>query len=184
MFNRANLLIVLLALASAGTGLLLSLWLRPPTALPTAAGGLRPLAVGDLAEDARLPDAEGKPRRLGEWSGRLVLLNFWASWCAPCREEMPLLAQARARHLGQGLEVIGIAAENGDDARAFLAAHPVDYPILIDAPGDGPDLSLRLGNVQSVLPYTVLIGRDGRILARKIGNFSERSLEQWLAPHL
>lgn len=183
MLNRSNLLIIALAVASAGTGLMLSLWLRPQTAFPP--GHVEPmyLAVGDLREDIMLPDREGRSRRLSEWDGKLVLLNFWASWCGPCREEMPLLDRARARHADKGLEVIGIAAEDAGPALAWLAMHPVAYPILIDEPGTGSDVSLRFGNQRSVLPYNVLIGRDGRILATKIGGFDEAGLETWLAAH-
>lgn len=184
MLNRTNLLIIGLALASAGAGLLLSLWWRPQPAFMPAHIDPPVLSVGDLRDDVVLPDREGRMRRLAEWDGTLVLLNFWASWCGPCREEMPLLDRARARHAGRGLEVIGIAAEDAAPALAWLAMHPVAYPILIDEPGAGADVSLRFGNTRSVLPYNVLIGRDGRIRAMKIGNFSEEALERWLEPHL
>ncbi len=188
MLDRTQVLIVVLAVASAGAGLALSVAMRPtPVAVsPHAAAPPTPtLGVGDLRDDITLPDRDGAPRRLSEWDGRLVLLNFWASWCGPCREEMPLLDRVRATHAGKGLEVIGIAAEDAEPALAFLAQHPVDYPILVDAPNRGTtDVSLRFGNVRSVLPYNVLIGRDGRIVATKIGNFDEAGLERWLAPHL
>lgn len=186
MFNRTNLLIVLLAAASAGLGLLLSFAMKPtPHAIPTASKPpVQTLAIGDQREDVRLPDRDGQPRALSEWDGKIVLLNFWASWCGPCREEMPLLDRARTRHASRNFEVIGIAAEEAAPALAFLNDFPVAYPILINAPSDGIDVSLRFGNTRNVLPYNVLIGRDGRILSTKIGNFSEEQLENWIAPHL
>lgn len=185
MFDRGNLLVLVLAVASALGGLALSLWLRPQAATPTAAmHATSTLAVGELREDIELDDRDGKPRRLSEWDGRLVVLNFWASWCGPCREEMPILDRLHASHAGRGLSVIGVAEEDAAPARAFLAAHPVAYPILIAPPGAGVDVSLRFGNTRSVLPYTVLIGRDGRILATRVGNFDESGLERWIAPHL
>ncbi|HNR91263.1 MAG TPA: TlpA disulfide reductase family protein [Dokdonella sp.] len=187
MPDRNTLLIVALAIVGALGGLGLSLWLRPPSApLPVATTTMqaRTLAIGDLREDVALPDREGRTRHLSEWDGRLVLLNFWASWCGPCREEMPLLDQMQARHADKGLTVIGIAAEEAEPALAFLQSHPVDYQILIDAPAGTADVSLRFGNTRSVLPYNVLIGRDGRILASRVGNFDEAGLERWLAPHL
>jgi len=183
MFNRTNLLIFALAVASAGAGLLLSLWWRPQPAFLPAHIEPMFLEVGDLRDDVALPDREGRTRRLSEWDGALVLLNFWASWCGPCREEMPLLDRARARHADKGFEVIGIAAEDAGPALAWLAMHPVAYPILIDEPGAGSDVSLRFGNTRSVLPYNVLIGRDGRIRAVKIGGFDEAGLEAWLLAH-
>lgn len=184
--DRGTLLIVALAIAGALGGLGLSLWLRPAAPAPgvTVTAPAATLAIGDLREDVVLPDREGRQRRLSEWDGRLVLLNFWASWCGPCREEMPLLDRAQTRHADKGLAVIGVAAEDAEPALAFLDRHPVDYAILIDAPGASPDVSLRFGNTRSVLPFNVLIGRDGRILASRVGNFDEAGLERWLAPHL
>ncbi len=184
MLSRDTLLIIALAIASALGGLAFSQWLRPPPAPVSSGPRAATLAIGDLREDLALPDRDGATRRLSEWDGKLVLLNFWASWCGPCREEMPLLDRARAQHAARGFEVIGIAAEEATAALAFLAENDVAYPILINAPDDAIDVSLRFGNTRSVLPYNVLIGRDGRILASKVGNFSEAGLESWLAPHL
>lgn len=187
MADRSTLAIVALAIAGALGGLGLSLWLRPPAppaASTSPSSGVRTLGIGDLREDVALPDREGRVRRLSEWDGKLVLLNFWASWCGPCREEMPLLDRMQARHAPQGLAVVGIASEEAEPALAFLRAHPVAYPILIDEPGQTADVSLRFGNTRSVLPYNVLVGRDGRILASRVGNFDEAGLEHWLAAHL
>lgn len=184
MFNRTNLLIILLAMASAGLGLGLSALLRPAAEPVVPSSHSAALAIGDAAGAIRLPDREGQPRSLSEWNGKLVVLNFWASWCGPCREEMPMLERARARYAARGVEVIGVAAEEAPAALAFLEQRPVSYPILINSPEDPPDVSLTLGNTQSVLPYTALIGRDGRILATRMGNFSEKAFDDWIAPYL
>ncbi len=184
MFNRTNLLIIVLAIVSAGVGLGLSSLMRP-TPMPVAvAADVDVLDIGDRVDDFRLPDRDGKSRRLSEWSGTLVVLNFWASWCGPCREEMPMLDAMHARYASRGVEVIGVASENAADALGFLSQNPVAYPILINAPDDPFDVSLHLGNTRSVLPYTALIGRDGRLLATRMGNFSEQSLQDWIKPHL
>jgi thiol-disulfide isomerase/thioredoxin len=188
MFNRTNLLIILLAMASAGVGLGLSFLLgarsAPVAVAPLHAGQDNVLGVGDAVGEIRLPDRDGKSRTLSEWSGKLVVLNFWASWCGPCREEMPMLDRMHARYADRNLEIIGVASEPAADALAFLEQNPVSYPILINTPDDPLDVSLHLGNTQSVLPYTALIGRDGSILATRMGNFSELALEEWIKPFL
>jgi thiol-disulfide isomerase/thioredoxin len=182
VFDRGHLLVVALAVVSALAGLALSVWLRP--AAPAPIPGVATQVVGDLREDVVLPDRDGTPRRLSEWDGRLVVLNFWASWCGPCREEMPLLDRLHARRASDGVSVIGVAAEEAGPALAFLATNPVAYPILVNPPGDAVDVALRFGNTRNVLPYNVLIGRDGRILATRVGNFDEAGLERWIAPFL
>ena len=181
MFNRTHLLIVLLALLGAGAGLFAGRALRPDArATLEAATTIEP---GSRRLDATLPDPEGRAQALSQWDGKLVLLNFWASWCAPCIEEMPLLDRFQKEHAARGLQIVGIASDPAEPTRAFLAEHAVAYPILIDDPELG-DLSRGYGNTHGVLPYSVLIGRDGRLLARKVGNFSERELYAWLQPHL
>jgi peroxiredoxin len=95
-----------------------------------------------------------------------------------------LLDHAQQGYRARGLQVVGIAGDNASATRAFLRDHPVSYPILIDDPDRGEDLSLIFGDHRAVLPYSVLIGRDGRILAEHAGSFSEDALHAWLAPHL
>jgi len=181
MFNRTNLLIVLIALAGAIGGFFAGGWLRP---LPPERPGQHGLKVGDAIPAAQRPDTSGKQRSLGEWNGKLLLVNFWASWCGPCREEMPLLDATQKRLADKGLQIVGVAYDNLGATTDFLKNVPVQYPILIDDPDKGEDLGAQLGNGRGVLPYTVLVGRDGRILAQRAGNFTERSLNDWLATHM
>jgi thiol-disulfide isomerase/thioredoxin len=183
MFNRLNLLIVTIALASASIGLLASLWLQPSIHAPATQKSIFS-GIGTARTDFQRPDLRGIPHKLSEWDGKLILLNFWASWCGPCREEMPLLDRSQQRYAAKGLQVIGIAADTDAATQAFLKEFPVAYPILVDDPEHGDDLSLDYGNTRSVLPYTVLIGREGRVLAQHFGDFNETGLERWLAPHL
>jgi peroxiredoxin len=182
MFNRTNALILVVAIAGAALGFLAGGWIRPMHA-PSKPEAAHALKIGDAIPGTTRPDLDGKPRSLAEWRGKLMLVNFWASWCAPCREEMPLLDAAQKRLAAKGLQIVGIANDSASATKEFLAKTPVAYPILVDDPEHG-DLSELFGNARDVLPYTVLIGRDGRILARRAGNFSESALDAWLAPHL
>lgn len=181
MLSRTNLLIVAVAILGAAIGLLAGNRLAPTPQQP-AALDVAMLQIGDVVTSATRPNLAGEPQSVSGGAGKLVLVNFWASWCAPCREEMPLLDRTQQRHADRGLQVVGVAADTAEATRAFLDEFPVAYPILVDDPAQGGDLSRDWGNRMNVLPFTVLIGRDGRILAQRAGNFSEASLEEWLAP--
>lgn len=182
MFNRTNLVIVMVAILGAALGMLAGSNFNFAPERPVPAG-VTVLQLGDMRTDLQLPDSNGSMHRLSDWDGKLVLLNFWASWCGPCREEMPLLDETGAHLAGDGLAVVGVAIDNADAVGDFLKEHPVRYPILIGG-NDDPDPSLTFGDTRSVLPYSVLIGRDGRILARRAGSFNAQTLSAWLKPYV
>ncbi|HET6603274.1 MAG TPA: TlpA disulfide reductase family protein [Xanthomonadaceae bacterium] len=169
--KREFVLILVVALAAAVLGLAAGWLARAPAPLPS--GGPPPtLQPGDRAPAIELPDLDGEMQALDQWRGRPLLVNFWASWCAPCIEEMPLL-DALAR--GGKVQVVGIALDEPGAVNAFLAATPVSYPILLDRPA-ADDASVRLGNARGVLPYSVLIHADGRVVDTHLGPFDARAL--------
>lgn len=172
--SPTNRLILTLALLAAIAGGYLG---RHPHALPAIDSPL----VGQPVPALVLPDLDGKPHALNASRGRRVVLNFWASWCRPCLEEMPILARAQENFGEQAPIVVGIGMDDPVHVRRFLAAHPVNYPILLGklAP---PSSSLLLGNDAEVLPYSVLVGADGRILATHAGALTDVQLQQWLRP--
>ncbi len=181
MFNRTNLLIVLIAIVGAGLGLLAgSHFGQPPEIVPP---GVAVLRTGDTRTDLQLPGTDGSTHKLSDWNGKLVLLNFWATWCGPCREEMPLLDTVAIRHAEDGLAVIGIAIDDMQPVGEYLKQNPVRYPILIGG-NDEVNPSTLFGDTRGVLPYSVLIGPDGKILAQRAGSFSDSSLAAWLKPYL
>nr|WP_308427795.1 TlpA disulfide reductase family protein [Rhodanobacter panaciterrae] len=137
--------------------------------------------IGQSLPALILPDLDGKLHRLSDYRGQRVLLNFWASWCGPCLEEMPALNQVQEKFGEHAPIVIGIAMDEPAHARAFLAAHPVNYPILLGQLTP-PSTSLQLGNSREILPYSVLIDADGSILATHAGTLSTQQLEQWFEP--
>ncbi|MDR3386325.1 MAG: TlpA disulfide reductase family protein [Rudaea sp.] len=182
MFSRSNLLIIFVAIVGAGLGLLAgSRFGQGPEVVPPA--GMAILKPGDMRADLQLPGSDGHAHRLSDWDGKLVLLNFWATWCGPCREEMPLLSETGAKFSRNGLQVVGIAIDDAEAVQGFLKDSPVRYPILIGG-DDDPNASLLFGDTRSVLPYSVLIGRDGKLLAQRAGSFSASELINWLQPHL
>ncbi|HXD35754.1 MAG TPA: redoxin domain-containing protein [Rhodanobacter sp.] len=173
MLSRSNWIILGLAVLVAGAG---GYWQRQAGAPPAST----PL-VGQPAPVLKLSDLSGTTHDLADYRGHPVVLNFWASWCLPCREEMPALDRAQQRHGASGATVIGVAMDQPAPVRAFLAAHPVSYPIVLGQLSH-PSSAYRFGDVSDVLPYSVLIGTDGRVLAQHAGPLDDALLQQWLAP--
>ncbi|MHB1213901.1 MAG: TlpA family protein disulfide reductase [Thiobacillus sp.] len=125
------------------------------------------------------PDLEGRPQSLSQWRGQVVVLNFWASWCAPCREEMPDFAALRAQYRPQGIEFVGLAIDNAAGVEQFLQQQPVGYPILIGG-GAAHSLARRLGNPSGALPFTVVLDREGNIALSHLGRLPRATLEATL----
>jgi peroxiredoxin len=173
MMTRASWLILALAVLAAAAGG----WLQHAAQQRRLAVDL----VGQKLPDLVLADLGGHPHHLSSYTGRRVLLNAWASWCDPCREEMPALVRAQARFGVHGAVVIGIGMDEPARARRFLAAHPVNYPIL-QGQLASPGTLRQLGDKAEVLPYSVLLDADGRVLATHVGRLDDARLEAWLAP--
>ena len=164
---RKPLYVVALALAAVAAGV----WLAQGRHAAQA-----PAAASDALWQFSFPDVEGKPQALSQWRGQVVVLNFWASWCAPCREEMPDFAALQAQHRAEGVVFVGVAIDNSANVTQFLQRQPVDYPILI---GEGAALALasQLGNPSGALPYTVVLDRDGRVALRHLGRLPHATLD-------
>lgn len=176
MFSRDIRLILALAVLAAILGGIAQHWQQAP-AKESGASSL----VGQALPALILPDLEGHPHTLRDYRGRRLLLNFWASWCGPCLDEMPALNQVQKKFGDHGAIVLGIAMDEPNRVRAFLAAHPVSYPILLGQL-EAPSTSLQLGDKREILPFSVLIDANGRIIATHAGALSHAQLEQWLLP--
>ena len=174
MSIRQILTITVLIIAAATAGFLLARGLRDGSVprLATPAPG-----IGDPAPALALADVNGAAVDWAQFAGKPLVLNFWASWCPPCVKEMPLLDEFARTH--PDIQVLGVAVEPARAARDYLVEHPVAYRILLGSEF-APDESALLGNSRGVLPYTVLIGADGRIRKRRAGAFAHGELEDWV----
>ena len=124
-------------------------------------------------------DLEGRTRRLREWRGQVLVCNFWATWCAPCREEVPLLVAAKQHYAKRGLEIIGIGVDHVDKIRDFAANYRVNYEMLV-ADTESIEIMRALGNKAAALPYTVLLDRSGQLAGQRLGAFRKEELTQVL----
>jgi thiol-disulfide isomerase/thioredoxin len=122
--------------------------------------------------DFTLPDLAGRPHSIREWAGRPLAINFWATWCGPCREEIPLLHELRRERRAEGLEVVGIAVDVAKDVQEFVAKTPIEYPILVGE-DDGAQAAAAFGVRELALPFTVFLDRQGRVLALRMGQLHE-----------
>lgn len=136
--------------------------------------------VGDTLASAKFLDLQGKSRSLSEWRGSLLVANFWATWCAPCLEEIPLLMAARRLRKRKDLEIVGIAIDQADKVQSFASKMQIDYPILI-ADSQGLELIRTLGNRSGGLPFTVFLDRVGRPAQTKLGVLRQPELDTILA---
>lgn len=163
-------------------------------ALILGATGAAALALGALAGalgiqstsgagkllSSSFPDLAGRRRRLTEWQGRVVLFNFWATWCAPCREEMPILDAMAQKY---AFPVVGIGIDSAAKVREFVANYSIRYEMLI-AGAEAIQLMKETGNPAGGLPFSLLLDRSGRIVRRKLGALDQPELEGIVTPLL
>ena len=128
-------------------------------------------------------DPDGKPQSLKQFQDKTIVLNFWATWCEPCREEMPELSQVYAENKSKNLVVVGIAIDEEKAVKSYLKKTKVDYPIFVDE-DKGVILSKNLGNNEGILPYTVIIDSEGNIQKTILGRVHKDQLDAILKPIL
>jgi thiol-disulfide isomerase/thioredoxin len=166
--RRDALILGGVGLAAAAAGALVGVF-----ALQARSGAAELLA-------APLHDLDGHQRRLLDWKGKMLLCNFWATWCAPCREEIPLLVAAKQQWLTPMAEIVGIAVDSAANVRQSAKTYKVNYPILV-AGATGVELLRGLGNRAGVLPFSVVLDRNGALVQHWLGAFTESELRKVLA---
>jgi thiol-disulfide isomerase/thioredoxin len=170
-------LFVAIGLAAVAAGALLWKWAPRPAGSPPAT--LATIAAPDIGPAAifaaTFGDAAGRRRSLGEFEGKLLVVNFWATWCGPCRAEMPAFHRVQTRWAGR-VQFVGLSGEPPEAAERFGRELGIGYP-LWTAGDQVQELSRRLGNRLSVLPHTVILGPRGQVLDQRVGPYTEDELD-------
>jgi thiol-disulfide isomerase/thioredoxin len=170
--TRKAAIVVVLAIAGALGGLWTSHYWRN-----SAPAALAP------APDITLAGLDGKPQTLAQYRGKLLLVNFWATWCAPCLKEMPLLVNAQKQYGAQGLQIIGPALDEAKDVKALAAKLGVNYPVMADFASAEAAMS-ALGNQQGALPFSVFIDAQGIVIKTVLGGLHEDDLDALIRANL
>ncbi|VVE09016.1 alkyl hydroperoxide reductase [Pandoraea terrae] len=132
---------------------------------------------------SRFPDLKGKEQNLALWKGRVLVVNFWATWCPPCRAEIPALIDDQEKYGAQGLQFVGIAVDRAEDIREFAKEYGINFPVL-HGEAEGMELAASLGNSAYALPYTVVIDRTGKITGTAIGFMGDDRFNALVRPLL
>ena len=172
MKPRTVVLFAVVAGLSAAAGVSYHLWSRGSGAGPAEV----PNAVVERVLSARVADVKGGTQSLEQWRGHVLVVNYWATWCAPCREEIPGFVRLQERYGSRGLQFVGIAIDQPDKVAEFASEFRINYPLLLGGL-EIIELLRQAGNRAGVLPYTLVIDRKGNLVSREPGGLKEARLE-------
>ncbi len=179
--TRTFALFAAVAVASAMGGAAYHLWSRSGATVVDRT--LSPGAIVERVYAVRLTDLKGASQGLEQWRGQVLVVNFWATWCAPCREEIPGFVSLQARYGARGLTFVGVALDQPDKVAEFAREFHINYPLLTGGL-ETMDLLRQAGNRAGVLPYTLIIDRKGNLVGREPGGLKEARLEGLIQPLL
>ncbi|MDO9270302.1 MAG: TlpA disulfide reductase family protein [Methylobacter sp.] len=130
-----------------------------------------------------LPDLSDHQHNISEWRGKILVINFWATWCPPCLKEIPGFIALQEQYADQGVQFIGIALEDKEPVTKYAAESKINYPILLGG-DNGIALAHQLGNSVDAVPYTLIVDRQGQIISRHPGEFSKEQILEVITPLL
>ena len=181
MKNKLPIILALVAaLAAAAAGMYTARQqaATAPSAAPATATQAQHAALNTLL-GLELADTNGARQPLAQWKGKILVLNFWATWCPPCRKEIPAFSAMSGKYRDKGVQFVGISIDTAGNVRDFQREHQVGYPLLIAEPSV-VQLTESLGNAAQGLPFTVIVDKTGVISRVKVGMLSEDDLDTTL----
>lgn len=172
---KLPLVVVALVMVSLAS---VALWLDRSSA-GSLTGVAKSTSAGEVTAgavySAKFTDLQGSSRTLGQWDQKLLIVNFWATWCAPCKEEIPILVKLQAKYGDKNLQIVGIAADSSSNVGKFSQNANINYPVFIHEAG-AIEFSKRLGNRFGLLPHTVVFKPGGDVIYSKLGPITEADL--------
>lgn len=177
----STLLMAGLAIAGLASGYVFNNWQHQQKLEQTKAESPEHASVEKLRPLFKLKDLEGKVRDVKEWDGNVLMINFWATWCPPCRKEMPAFIDLQEKYADKGFTIIGIALDEKQAVIDFTDPMGMNYPILL-GDQEGMTLTTAYGNRLGVLPFTVIVDRKGKIIHRKRSELSFEQAEAMIKP--
>ncbi|MFK8068388.1 MAG: peroxiredoxin family protein [Gammaproteobacteria bacterium] len=138
------------------------------------------LMIGLPRPDFELNDIDGNPHKLSEWDGKVIILNFWATWCPPCKKELPAFVDLQTQYADQGVQFVGIAVDTPDNVRSFMQEISLNFPTLISET-EAMKIASLYGNSLGALPYTVFINKSGKISYTHTGELDKTEAEKILS---
>jgi thiol-disulfide isomerase/thioredoxin len=168
-------LLLIAAIGAGATGYWLHYQQRGPATVQLAQTTHRP--------DFQLPDLTGQLRSNKEWDGKIVVVNFWATWCPPCVAEIPMFVEVQQQYAKQGVQFVGIAIDQFDLVKEFAEKNQINYPILMGV-DDGVTVSRNFGNDLGALPFTAIVNQQGEVILKHRGEIEREQLEKVITPLL
>lgn len=177
MKNPIIFIAILIIAGATGFGLQRALTYNETQNLPIIPPPTETKVIGTHRPDFELQDIEGNMRNVNEWDGKVLLVNFWATWCPPCMKEIPAFMELQNEYGDQGLQIIGLAIDDNDSVKDYADSVGMNYPI-IAAELAAMEIARRYGNRVNALPFSAFVGRDGKIVEIRPGELTKTSTEK------
>jgi thiol-disulfide isomerase/thioredoxin len=177
--NVTKIVINLVLAGIIGAGLWFTFHNKPASTQAPTATKILPQQLPSFS----MKDTTGAIRSSNEWSGKILIVNFWATWCPPCIEEMPVLVDFQYQYSPQGVQVVGVAVDNLDQVKDFIELYEINFPVIIGQ-NEAIELGKKMGNRISALPYTAIFDQNGKTLYAQPGKVNQDQLEKLIKPLL
>jgi len=183
--TKLNTALLMIGMAGAGLffGNLYNNWQKQQKLSQVTVSTSKQAPLATVRPLFKLKDLEDKVRDVKEWDGKVLMVNFWATWCPPCRKEIPAFIELQEKYQDKGFQIIGVALDEKQAVIDFTDPMGVNYPVLMAA-DEGIKLSKAYGNRLGVLPYTVIVDRKGKIIHRQRTELSYKQVESMIKPLL